>query len=79
MPTPTFPKVSKLLRTADVAQMLGVAPRTVCLWAECSQLPAVKVGRQWRFEATAIAEYLQCLATNAPVFSSESRKRTDFH
>ena len=38
-----------LMSSADVARFLGIAPRTVCLWAECSELPGIKIGRQWRF------------------------------
>jgi excisionase family DNA binding protein len=38
-----------LLTTAAVAKWLGVSTRTVCLWAECAELPAIKIGRQWRF------------------------------
>jgi excisionase family DNA binding protein len=38
-----------LLTTAQVARWLGVSPRTLCLWAECREIPAIKVGRHWRF------------------------------
>jgi len=48
-----------LLTTAAVAKWLGVAPRTVCLWAECEEIPAIKVGRQWRFHESAVRQWLQ--------------------
>jgi excisionase family DNA binding protein len=32
-----------LLTSTQVATLLGVSVRTVCLWAECSELPAYKV------------------------------------
>ena len=38
-----------LLSTRTVAKWLGVAERTVRLWAECGEIPAVKAGKQWRF------------------------------
>src|SRR2546429_6262289 len=38
-----------LLTTAAVSKWLGVSTRTVCLWAECKEIPAIKIGRQWRF------------------------------
>jgi excisionase family DNA binding protein len=41
-----------------VAARLGVTPRTVRLWAESSQLPALKIGRQWRIEAAGFDEWL---------------------
>jgi len=53
-----------LLNTAQVAAWLGISPRTVCLWAECSKLPAIRVGRQWRFQRETIEQWLA--AGNAP-------------
>jgi len=47
-----------LLTTAAVAKWLGVATRTVCLWAECKEIPAVKIGRQWRFRQGELREWL---------------------
>jgi excisionase family DNA binding protein len=38
-----------LLTTVEIAFVLKVSPRTVCLWAERSEIPALRVGRQWRF------------------------------
>jgi excisionase family DNA binding protein len=48
-----------LLTTAAVAKWLGIAPRTVCLWAECREIPAIKVGRQWRFREGELWEWLR--------------------
>jgi len=48
-----------LLTTAAVARWLGVSTRAICLWAECKEIPAIKVGRQWRFHREEIAEWLQ--------------------
>jgi excisionase family DNA binding protein len=42
------------LRTAEVASRLNVAVRTIRLWAECGVVPALKIGRQWRFRAADI-------------------------
>src|SRR5262249_62336601 len=36
------------LSTAAVARWLGISTRTVCFWAECGEIPAMKIGRQWR-------------------------------
>jgi excisionase family DNA binding protein len=49
----------RMLTTEEVARWLGIATRTVCTWAECSELPAIKVGRQWRFRREAIAKRLE--------------------
>ena len=48
-----------LLTTAAVARWLGISTRAVCLWAECKVLPAIKIGRQWRFRHEEVSEWLQ--------------------
>ena len=48
-----------LLTTASVAKWLGISTRAVCLWAECKELPAIKVGRQWRFRHDELSDWLQ--------------------
>ena len=48
-----------LLTTAAVAKWLGISTRAVCLWAECKVIPAIKVGRQWRFRHEEISHWLQ--------------------
>jgi excisionase family DNA binding protein len=47
------------LTTAAVSKWLGVSTRTLCLWAECKEIPAIKVGRQWRFRESELAAWLQ--------------------
>jgi excisionase family DNA binding protein len=54
---------TRLLSTTEVACKLGISVRTVCLWAECSELPGFKVGRQWRFRMDAIDGWLGHLQT----------------
>jgi excisionase family DNA binding protein len=48
-----------LLTTAAVAKWLGVSTRTICLWAECREIPAVKIGRQWRFREGELSTWLR--------------------
>ena len=48
-----------LLTTAAVAKWLGISTRAVCLWAECKELPAIKVGRQWRFRQDELTDWLK--------------------
>jgi len=50
---------SVLLTTAEVAALLRISPRTVRLWAECSELPALRIGRQWRFRVGDISEWFK--------------------
>ncbi len=60
-----------LLTTAAVAKWLGISTRAVCLWAECKVIPAIKVGRQWRFRHDEISQWLQS--------SSASNVRNETH
>jgi len=46
------------LSTATVARWLVISPRTVCFWAECGEIPALKIGRQWRFREEEIRRWL---------------------
>jgi excisionase family DNA binding protein len=48
-----------LLTTAAVAKWLGISTRTLCLWAECKEIPALKLGRQWRFRESELSNWLQ--------------------
>ena len=47
-----------LLTTSEVALRLGVATRTICLWAEVGELPGIKIGRQWRFVENDLSKWL---------------------
>lgn len=46
------------LSTATVARWLGISTRTVCFWAECGEIPAMKIGRQWRFREEEVRRWL---------------------
>ena len=48
-----------LLTTAAVSRWLGISSRTLCLWAECKEIPAIKIGRQWRFRENELADWLE--------------------
>lgn len=48
-----------LLSTAAVAKWLGISTRAVCLWAECKSIPALKIGRQWRFRPDEVQAWIQ--------------------
>ncbi|SPE41467.1 hypothetical protein SBA3_430052 [Candidatus Sulfopaludibacter sp. SbA3] len=52
-------KREPLLSTSAVSKWLGISTRTLCLWAECKEIPAIKVGRQWRFRESELANWLQ--------------------
>jgi len=50
---------SPLLTTEVVSRWLGLAPRTLRLWAESGDVPAFKVGHQWRFRRDEVCRWLE--------------------
>jgi excisionase family DNA binding protein len=52
-----------LLTTSAVSKWLGVSTRTLCLWAECKEIPAMKIGRQWRFRESEVSNWLHSTET----------------
>jgi excisionase family DNA binding protein len=66
-------KLESLLTTAAVAKWLGIAPRTVCLWAECQEIPAIKLGRQWRFRERELWEWLRSPRAAKIKYTSHNR------
>src|ERR1039458_3794825 len=49
----------RFLNAGQVSQMLGIDRSTVYRMAESGRLPAMKIGRQWRFPAEQIAALLE--------------------
>lgn len=53
--------------TADqVAQHLGVAKDTVYRWRERRGLPGHRLGRLWKFQLTAVDEWVRAGGPNEP-------------
>ena len=48
-----------ILAQEQVADWLGVSTRSVCLWAECREIPGIKIGRQWRFRESELRQWLE--------------------
>ena len=53
------PRRDPFLSTATVAKWLGVSARTICFWAECGEIPAMKIGRHWRFREEELRRWLE--------------------
>jgi len=58
--------VSRLLTPEDVAEMLGVSRRTVTRMAAAGELPAVRIGSQWRFRPESITDWQEARETGNP-------------
>jgi excisionase family DNA binding protein len=61
-----------LLTTTEVARLLRVSRRTVCLWAEYSELPGFKIGCQWRFREDQVDTWMETMAA-LPSLQTERR------
>jgi excisionase family DNA binding protein len=64
----------QLLSAEQVRQMLGVDRSTVYRMAETGRLPAVKIGRQWRFPTDQIESLLGAHRTDAPAPAAPGRR-----
>ena len=51
--------MEEYLTTKQVAKYLQVKPLTVYQWAKSNKIPAVKIGRIWRFKREAIDNFLE--------------------
>ena len=47
------------LKAAEVASVLGVSSRMVTRLAERGEIPAIRIGRAWRFPRERLREYLE--------------------
>ena len=72
--------VQKFLTTRELSGYLGISCRSLCLWAERRKIPAMRVGRQWRFLLADVARWIRA---NRPrgdwvglVAQAEGQKRT---
>lgn len=54
----------KLLTLEEAAGYLDIHPGTLYRWARANRLPAVKMGRVWRFKKTKIEEWIDKLPNN---------------
>ena len=60
----------KLARMDDVAAYFDVTPETIRNWIKSRDLPAVKIGRQWRFDWAAVINWQNGSAAHSRVKSS---------
>jgi len=65
-----------LLSDAQAGELLGLHPKTVQRMARCGEIPAIRIGRYWRFRASELNSWLESLATGrkkpcSPVLESE--------
>ena len=62
---------SELLTVPQLATYLGIAERTIFLWAQQDKLPAFKLGSMWRFRRSDIDRWMET-QRSGPTVSNES-------
>ena len=48
----------EILTVEELARYLKLKPQTIYKWAQEGQLPAIKLGKEWRFRKTLIDAWL---------------------
>ncbi|MGP0017951.1 MAG: helix-turn-helix domain-containing protein [Candidatus Sulfotelmatobacter sp.] len=56
-----------LLSDAEAGALLGLHHKTVQRLARAGELPAVRIGRYWRFRATALNLWIDVHSTGQPL------------
>ena len=46
------------LSVVEIAEHLGISKETVYRWLEKGKIPAHKVGKQWKFKATEVDDWV---------------------
>ena len=62
-----------LLSDSQVGQMLGLHPKTVQRLARKGELPAVRIGRYWRFRASQLNLWVDVHSTRQPLTSERTQ------
>ena len=52
-------KVESWVRLEDVAEYLGVNKDTIRNWIKKTDIPAHKIGRQWKFKLSEVDEWVK--------------------
>ena len=50
---------NEIMTVEEVAEYLRLKPQTIYTWAQEKKIPAVKLGREWRFKKSIIDEWFE--------------------
>lgn len=50
--------MGNIMTLEEVAKYLKMKPQTIYLWAQKGNIPAVKLGKEWRFRKDVVDEWL---------------------
>ena len=49
--------MNEIMTLEEVAKYLKLKPQTIYVWAQKGKIPAVKLGKEWRFKRSIIDEW----------------------
>ncbi|MGE5406444.1 MAG: helix-turn-helix domain-containing protein [Methanosarcina sp.] len=52
-----MPENDKIMTLEEVAEYLRLTPQTIYSWAQEKKIPAVKLGKEWRFKKSLIDKW----------------------
>lgn len=52
-----------LLDDKQVGQLLGIHPKTVQRLARSGEIPSIRIGRKWRYRASALTQWIEVHST----------------
>lgn len=52
-----MPEKDKIMTLEEVAEYLRLTPQTIYSWAQEKKIPAVKLGKEWRFKKSLIDKW----------------------
>lgn len=55
----------RLLTIRDVSQILQISSQTLYKMIEAGEIPAIRIGNQWRFEEEQLYQWIRQSATNS--------------
>ncbi len=68
------PQFEPLLDEIQVGEMLGLHPKTVQRLAREGSLPAIRLGRYWRFRASSLNEWIDVQFSGQPARVEKERR-----
>ena len=63
----TAAQFEPLLSDTQASELLGLHPKTVARMARRGELPAIRIGRYWRFRASALNQWIDVHSTCQPL------------
>jgi len=63
-----------LMTVEDVAKYLKLKPQTIYKWAQDGTIPAIKLGKEWRFRLSIIDKWLDQKFLESPAMLAMNNK-----